>query len=239
MAATNLPNPYLKTQVETASKEQLVVMLFDGIVRFSEQARKAILKNEIEDSHHNLMRAQAIIMELIYTVDREKGGEVAQNLLALHAYAFNCLIVANMKKEVEKIDEVQKIYRELREGWVGAMQNLGLSSTAAGTGAAPASPAAPAPAPVAKPAPAAPVATPVAAPVPTPAAPSGTYGPGKSAMPGPVSALPKIQGYGPGKTAQPTPATPGSGSQGGMISHQQQRSSQMLSSAYNNGKNIA
>ncbi len=127
---------YLKTQVETATKEQLVVMLFDGIIRFTEQARRAIETKQVEDSHNALMRAQAIVMELICTVDKDKGGEVASNLLALHAYAFNCLIKCNMHKDVSKIDEVQKIYRELREGWVGAMETLGIAAT--GTGSVPA-----------------------------------------------------------------------------------------------------
>jgi flagellar protein FliS len=126
MAFANQKNMYLKTQVETASKEQLVVMLFDGIVRFTEQARKAILAGSVEESHHSLVRAQAIIMELICTVDKEKGGEVAQNLLGLHAYAFNCLVVCNIKKDVAKIDEVQNIYRQLRDGWIGAMESLGI-----------------------------------------------------------------------------------------------------------------
>ncbi|MCD7897620.1 MAG: flagellar export chaperone FliS, partial [Planctomycetaceae bacterium] len=128
MALPNARQQYLKTQVETASKEQLVVMLFDGILRFTEIARKAIESKQIEDSHHALMRAQAIVMELICTVDKEKGGEIANNLMALHAYAFNCLITANMRKDVSKLDEVQNIYRKLREGWVGAMENLGITA---------------------------------------------------------------------------------------------------------------
>lgn len=123
---SNIPNnQYLRTQVQTASKEQLVLMLFDGILRFSEQARTAIENKEIENGHTLLMRAQAIIMELIYTLDREKGGEVAENLLGLYAYCFNCLIHANMKKDTTKIDEVQKVIRGIREGWVGAMSSIG------------------------------------------------------------------------------------------------------------------
>ncbi len=140
---------YLRTQVETASKEQLVVMLFDGIIRFTETARKAIEAKKIEESHHALMRAQAIVMELICTVDKEKGGDLAKNLMGLHAYAFNCLITCNMKKDVSKIDEVQNIYRKLREGWVGAMESLGIgaSKAAAPSGAAvPPKPAGSAPA---------------------------------------------------------------------------------------------
>ncbi len=142
---------YLRTQIETASKEQLVVMLFDGIIRFTEVARKAIEEKKIEESHHALMRAQAIVMELICTVDKEKGGDLAKNLMGLHAYAFNCLIVCNMKKDISKIDEVQKIYRQLREGWVGAMEKLGIgprkgSAAPASTGQIPPKPAGPAPA---------------------------------------------------------------------------------------------
>ena len=129
-------NQYLRTQVETASKEQLVVMLFDGIVRFTEQARKALADKDVESSHNLLMRAQAIIMELICTVDKERGGEVAKNLLALHAYAFNCLVVCNMKKDASKIDEVQRIYRELRDGWQAAMESLGLSASRVSVSAA-------------------------------------------------------------------------------------------------------
>jgi flagellar protein FliS len=157
MALPNNPrDQYLRTQVETASKEQLVVMLFDGIIRFTEVARKAIQEKKIEDSHHALMRAQAIVMELICTVDKERGGPVAKNLMGLHAYAFNCLIACNMKKDLSKIDEVQKIYRELREGWVGAMEALGITSTKAAGSPVPPKPlgTAPAPkAPVAAPAP--------------------------------------------------------------------------------------
>lgn len=171
-------NPYLKTQVETASKEQLVVMLFDGIIRFSETARKHMEKKEIEETHHNLMRAQAIVMELIYTVDKEKGGEIAENLLALHAYAYSCLVNANMYKDTKKIDEVQHIYRELREGWIGAMQSLGLSPTAQ---AGPATPAA-APATGKTLGSTAPKAAAPAMP-PKPAAPTTGYGPGKTMIP--------------------------------------------------------
>ena len=210
MALPNARNQYLKTQVETASKEQLVVMLFDGIIRFTEQARKAMSEGGIEDSHHALMRAQAIIMELICTIDRDKGGEVANNMMSLHAYAFNCLIICNMKKDVTKIDEVQKIYRELREAWVGAMDSLGINSTAGKTDAATTSASG------------------------RPAGDSGSAAPSSSASvlvagktrlsvpapvlnaappPAPVPASPKASGYGMGRTAgikaAPPPATAG------------------------------
>ncbi len=213
MALPNAHNPYLKTQVETASKEQLVVMLFDGIIRFSEQARKAINQNDFENVQHFLMRAQAIVMELIYTVDREKGGEVAKNLLGLHAYAFNCLIVANMKKDTSKIDEVQKIYRELREGWVGAMESLGLTTKASSV----------------------PQAAQTQAAAPTQPAPTAT-----AAKPGAAAAKPPLATYGAGKTAMPKITLPPAGvkpqaPKAAISGSQQQQRTQQMLSAYNNG----
>ena len=219
MAYPNPQNQYLKTQVETASREQLVVMLFDGIVRFTEQARKAIEDNEIENVHHRLMRAQAIIMELIYTIDRDKGGQIANNLLSLHAYAFNCLIVANMKKDVSKIDEGQKIYRGLREGWVAAMGSLGIG----GAGAA----SAPLPAPAAK----APLQEPRSPG--QPAAHSGGDG-GKAAA---ANVKAAVGGYGMGKTAPLVARSPVS-SAAMAFTHQQQRSTAAVS-AYTSGRSIA
>ncbi len=211
MAVPYARNQYLKTQVETATKEQLVVMLFDGIVRFTEQARKAINEGNLEDSHHALMRAQAIIMELICTIDKDKGGDIANSMMSLHAYAFNCLIVCNMKKDVSKIDEVQKIYRELRDAWVGAMDTLGIGPTSGK--AAPATPAAPAAKAPAAPAPAKPAAVPSAVKPGIPnvnasAAPASTLVAGQTRLAAPAStpapapaAAPKSAGYGMGRTA--------------------------------------
>lgn len=180
-------NQYLKTQVETASKEQLVVMLFDGIIRFTEQARKAIEEKAIEASHNALMRAQAIVMELIVTVDKDKGGDVAKNLMALHAYSFNCLVQCNLHKDVSKIDEVQKIYRNLREGWVAAMDSLGIAPNSVRTATgAPAQPQAAAPAnPAAK----APIGQPGKPPVPPTGGkplPTGTMKPSSPAAARPL-----------------------------------------------------
>ncbi len=227
MALPNARNQYLKTQIETASKEQLIVMLFDGIIRFTEQARKAINENEIEESHHSLMRAQAIIMELICTVDKEKGGDIANNLMSLHAYAFNCLIKCNMHKDVAHIDEVQKIYRELRKAWVGAMDSLGIGATEKdGEPLQPNQPTpprngpgAPVPSESASAAPAGGIAAPSqphglmaaaapateaiaeapAAPAPAPANKLGVYGMGRTAM---LGAMPKQ----PAAAAAPAPA---------------------------------
>ncbi|MDR1612490.1 MAG: flagellar export chaperone FliS [Planctomycetota bacterium] len=235
MANPYAKNQYLKTQVETASKEQLVVMLFDGIVRFTEQARKSMERNEIENIHQQLMRAQAIVMELIYTVDREKGGEVARNLLALHAYAFNCLIQANLKRDTAKIDEVQEIYRKLRDAWSSAMGSLGISSTkdlaspvasAAETASAPPPPAPPLDDRQAE------IHPKIAR---LPAAPSGAPRISDTS----ASIAKPAAAYGMGKTAAPSAGAPRAAGQLGAIQAQHARSAAMRSAYQNGSRNIA
>jgi len=166
---------YLKTQIVTASKEQLVLLLYDGILRFTEQGKQALIRNEIDVAHTAFMRAQAIIMELVYTLNREEGGEIAENLARLYAYAFNALIVANLQHEPAKVDEVQNIFRGIREGWIGAMRNMGVDLPGEKPADAPAStPAIPAPA-----------TSESATPASTPSSPapkaSATYGAGRTA----------------------------------------------------------
>jgi flagellar protein FliS len=115
---------YLATQIQTASKEQLVLMLMNGVIRFGEKGKKAIESGDIEVAHEALTRTQAIILELFYCLDREAGGEIAENLARLYTYSFQKLIEANMRKNIQSVEEVQKIFRELSEGWSGAMSQV-------------------------------------------------------------------------------------------------------------------
>ncbi len=144
MTHPNQHKQYLRTKIQTASREELVLMLFDGVGRFCELGKLALIKGKHEDSHEALLRAQAIIMELLYGLDREQGGEIAENLGRLYGYTFNCLIAANMKKKPEKIEEVQGIFRELREGWTAAMNKLKAESATAAPDQPEAAPPAPA-----------------------------------------------------------------------------------------------
>ncbi|GHS92937.1 hypothetical protein FACS1894107_09940 [Planctomycetales bacterium] len=115
---------YRQTQIHTASKEQLVLMLYDGVIRFSEQGRQAILDKNIEKKQFALVRSQDIIFELVNGLDHEKGGEIAANLARLYAYAIKRLVDANLKNDTAGIDETQDIFRNLREAWAVAMTQV-------------------------------------------------------------------------------------------------------------------
>ncbi|MCX7935465.1 MAG: flagellar export chaperone FliS [Planctomycetota bacterium] len=122
--AANHCQEYLRMQIQTASREKLVLMLFDGVLRFCEQAESALARKDFEASHQSLIRCQDIILELAYGLDREKGGDIAANLARLYAWCLHCLVRANMTRTAAPIEEVKRVFRHLREGWQGAMEKL-------------------------------------------------------------------------------------------------------------------
>ena len=114
-------NPYLKNQIETSSPGQLLILLYDGAIKFLNQAKIGIQNKDIELTHNNLIKAQNIISELRDTLDMEIGGELANNLFALYNYFNRRLVQANIKKEIEPVDEVLEHLRGLRDTWKQAI----------------------------------------------------------------------------------------------------------------------
>lgn len=104
--------------VQSASPLQLVVMLYDGAIKFCDQGLVAMEKRDLDGQNNTLQRAQRIILELMSCLDTERGGEVAKNLLALYTYCINQLVEANIHDTKEPIRRVKKILNELRDSWV-------------------------------------------------------------------------------------------------------------------------
>ena len=102
---------YQKSSIETASREQILIMLYDGAIQFLNKARVAIENRDHEASHNNLIGAQNIIQEFINSMDREVAPQLAENLISLYEYFIRRLVQANMKKQIEPIDEVLKYLR--------------------------------------------------------------------------------------------------------------------------------
>ncbi len=121
-------NPYLKqykkTQIDTTPKEQILLMLYDGAVRFLHQAKEGFAEKNIEKIHNNLIKVQNIITEFETTLDMENGGEFAQNLFALYEFMNRQLIRANMKKDEAALDIVIKHMTELRDTWREAVKKF-------------------------------------------------------------------------------------------------------------------
>lgn len=117
-----LPNPYQqyqKQQVNTSPKEKLLIMLYDGAIRFCSQAKTAIEKNNNEEANLMLIKVQNIIEELTNTLNMDY--EVAKQLYSLYDYFNRRIIEANVKKDSAIIEEVQGFLIELRKTWSEAV----------------------------------------------------------------------------------------------------------------------
>lgn len=125
----NAYNPYAKSaeqykkqQIETATPEEILIMLYDGAIRFLLVAKKGIDENNIEKTHNNLIKAQHIILEFMESLDMEIGGNIALNLYRLYEYLHHQLVQANIKKDVAMIDEVLDHLRRLKTTWEEAIR---------------------------------------------------------------------------------------------------------------------
>jgi flagellar protein FliS len=110
---------YRETQIKTASPGRLLLMLYDGAVRFLNQGIKAleVEPKDIEKAHNNIVKVQNILMELTVTLDRNKGGDIAENLSELYTFMKNHLVEANCRKESSYCHEVKDLLIELRDAW--------------------------------------------------------------------------------------------------------------------------
>ena len=108
---------YKQVQVKTANNEKLLIMLYQGCVKFLRLAKKSIDENDIERTNNYIIRAQDIIRELRNTLDMEKGGEIATNLSQLYDFMLRQLVEANINKDSEKIEVVEDMMLELLDSW--------------------------------------------------------------------------------------------------------------------------
>ncbi len=117
-APTSASQAYKESSVLTAPPELLVVMLYDGALRFLARAAHA-LRGEAgpEAAAHPLNKANAIIDELLATLDHEKGGDVADRLEAIYVFCRRLLAEARVERDADKVDQVSKLLRELRDAW--------------------------------------------------------------------------------------------------------------------------
>jgi flagellar protein FliS len=122
---------YRQTQTQTAAPGELVLMLYRGALRFLTSAIEAIEQRDVPAAHNNLVKTQAIISELRNTLDVERGGDVAENLERLYAYANRRLIEANLRKDTAPAREVQALLRELLAAWEVAVRQLGGTGSSA------------------------------------------------------------------------------------------------------------
>lgn len=125
MALTNHYEQYKTTQISTATPGQLVVMLYEGAIKFCKLAKMGIEQKNVQTANNNLIKVQNIVQELKLGLDMKAGGEIAKTLDSLYEYMLRRLIEANIKKDAIIISEVQSSLEELKEAWVEAVRQTG------------------------------------------------------------------------------------------------------------------
>lgn len=109
-------NVYKNNSVNYASKEQLLLMLTEGAVKFCKIARQAIVDKDIKKANDALVRAQDIFTELIVSLDTSVGDWAVQ-LSRVYVFIKEKLVEANMKKSLEIVDEIFPLVEDINETW--------------------------------------------------------------------------------------------------------------------------
>jgi flagellar protein FliS len=107
---------YQERSVQTATPHQLLIMLYDGAIRFLTQGAAALGSADLERANDRLQRAEAILDELLTTLDMD-AGPVAERLRDLYLFSRRHLLAARLERDPSKVLEVAALMRELGEAW--------------------------------------------------------------------------------------------------------------------------
>jgi flagellar secretion chaperone FliS len=120
MAINNPYAAYQNNSVTTASPGELTLMLYNGSLKFIHIAKKAIEEKNIELKNTNIQKAQAIVSELMVTLNTDV--EISQNLMSLYDYINRRLTEANVKNDFAILEEVEGLITEFRDTWKQVIQ---------------------------------------------------------------------------------------------------------------------
>jgi len=107
---------YRQLQVQTGSPGELILLLYNGGIKFLNRAKAAIQNDDVPSAHNNLIRSQDIVLELRLALDKN-NSPLAVNLRMIYEFMYQTIVQANLKKDAEKIDQVLALLRELLTAW--------------------------------------------------------------------------------------------------------------------------
>jgi flagellar secretion chaperone FliS len=120
-------NPYAKykqTQVVSATREQILLMMYEGAIKFTKLAIKAAEEKRVVERCTNLGRAYDIVMELNNTLDHNVGGEISAKLEQLYIFITDQFTQANLSGDPKPMRNALSVLETLYEGWKGAVDKL-------------------------------------------------------------------------------------------------------------------
>ncbi|TGK06148.1 flagellar export chaperone FliS [Leptospira fletcheri] len=108
---------YKSNEISTVSQGRLIVMLYEGAIRFLHVAIENNTPRKYDVVNNHILKAQDIVTELMLALNMEDGGEVANNLLGIYVYVKKRLLEANMRKDSEIMQEIIKYLEDLKNAW--------------------------------------------------------------------------------------------------------------------------
>jgi flagellar protein FliS len=130
----DLYNSYRASAVAQAEPVKLVEMMYEGAIRFTRRAKKAIAAADPEDAHNNILRAYAVVAELLATLDFEQGGEIAVHLEQCYDFILHLLKEADIRKEAALLDHVLRLLEPMLDNWREAFSGGRPAANGSGNG---------------------------------------------------------------------------------------------------------
>ncbi len=115
---------YKETSIQSASKEKILLMLYEGAIKFTKRAIIAADNKQIADRATNICKVYDIVLELNNTLDHKVGGKLAEELERLYTFITDQLSKANLEGSSEPLKPVLRILETLYDGWAQAIEQL-------------------------------------------------------------------------------------------------------------------
>ena len=123
MGQADVLKKYREMEIKTSSPAKLILILYNEAIKCLNRAKEKIKVKNVEESNDLLIRAQKIIRELMCSLNL-KVGEMATRWYSLYEYIYYRLIQANLRKDVQIIDEALDLLKPLRDAWIKAMEEV-------------------------------------------------------------------------------------------------------------------
>jgi flagellar protein FliS len=124
MSSTRNPyKAYQKTQVTTAKPEKILLMLYEGAIKFVKIANQRMRAKDVAGKGTYISKTMAIISELMNTLDHEVGGQLARDLENLYMFMMDKLIEANLHNRPEDLEVVERLLITLYQAWEDVVNN--------------------------------------------------------------------------------------------------------------------
>ena len=130
MNRTDQLKSYKETRIKTANQGKLIVMLYDGAIKYLNLALDSMDETDkhYDEISNNIIKVQDIVTELMVSLDFERGGEISKNLFSLYVFMNRQLLEANVRKSINPLGEVKALLLELRSAWAEVSERRDLES---------------------------------------------------------------------------------------------------------------